>query len=521
MTLNTRGKIVSIVINNEFFKICEVTKGVKNATIHKVATVATPADCYYDGAILDMNGLSKAIRVALDDNRITTTNVVFSITSTKIATKEVVIPNVKTNKIKGIIQANANEYFPVNIDEYIVQYIVQDKIEEDGVPKLKVLVMAAPSKMIDEYYLLASKLSLKVNAIDYIGNSTAQVLRHQIGNETSVFIQVENDSTIVNIFENNVLQLQRTIPYGKSVVVNEVMSEENLHYQAAYEKLQQEEILHKEFDGDPLTENLRYMVSNINRVMDYYISRGANKGLEKAYIIGGATTMKNFVELMTAELHVQLINMTEFKDVTIDRKGYIDEREVMTYTSNIGALIDPVNFVPKLMVEEEKKKGTGKFYAMVMVGSIVIAFAMVAVPMIGMLTSMSTRDSLQRDVDNMKDIEGVVNEYYKAKDMADDATAFKALTVNPDDSLYEFITMLETKMPADVTITSMNVASGAVSLTGTATSKSSVAKFIQQLQAEPNVSAVYVASETEAKDNTDSIIATFSLTCVFSNISTN
>lgn len=521
MALKTRGKVVSIVINNEFVKLCEVTKGAKNITVHKIVTMETPTDCFYDGAILDMNGLSKAIRVTLDDNRIATNNVVFTVTSTKIATKEIVIPNIKTNKIAEMIQANAGDYFPVNIDEYILQHNVLEKMEEDGTQKLKVLVMAAPAKMIDEYYMLASKLNLNVEMIDYIGNSTSQAIKKNIGNEISLVIQIENDSTIVNIFEHNVLQLQRTIPYGKSVIVNEVAEQTHLDYDGAYCKLQDEEILHSSFDGDALTENLRYLVSNINRVMDYYVSRNANRVIEKAYILGGATTIKNFVELMAKELNVTLVNIKEFKDVIIDKKGYIDERLVSSYLSNIGAFIAPVNFIPKTLIEEEKKKGSTKFYLLAMTGAVVIAAALVLVPLVGMLSAQSTRDSLKSDVEQMKDVEAIVNEYYKAKDMADDVKAFRALTVNNDDVLHEFITELEGKLPSDVTITSMNVVSGAVSVSGTASSKASVAKTIQQLQTVDNVEAVNVASETESKDNTDTIVVTFSLTCTFINLDTN
>ena len=67
--------------------------------------------------------------------------------------------------------------------------------------------------------------------VDYAGNSTYQIMKQQIGPEVSLVIQVENDGTVINIFKDNVLQLQRNVPYGKSMLVNAVMEKYGLKYE--------------------------------------------------------------------------------------------------------------------------------------------------------------------------------------------------------------------------------------------------------------------------------------------------
>ena len=84
-----------------------------------------------------------------------------------------------------------------------------------------------------------------------------------------------------------------------------------------------------------------------------------------------------------------------------------------------------------------------------------------------------------------------------------------------DDSLQDFVDYLEKNMPSDVVISSFNITSGAVSISGKAGSKASVAKFIQQLQKSPSVINVDVPTISESKDNAGSVEATFSLTCTF------
>ena len=161
-----KGKLVSIVINNEYIKICEITKSGKNSVVHKTVTIPAPEDCYVDGVIEQTDVLAKAIKVVMDEHRFNANNVAFSISSPRLATKEVLIPNVKANKIDKLVQANATEYFPVNMDEYIIQYTVLEKVEDQGQEKIKLMVAAVPSEVVESYYGLAKALGLKVAFVD-------------------------------------------------------------------------------------------------------------------------------------------------------------------------------------------------------------------------------------------------------------------------------------------------------------------------------------------------------------------
>lgn len=509
-----KGKLVSIVINNEYIKICEITKSGKNSTVHKTVTIPAPEGCYEDGILVDIDTLSNAIKGVLVEHRFNSNSVVFSISSPRLATKEVLIPNVKANKIEKIVQANATEYFPVNMDEYIIQHTVLQEIEDQGQKKLKIMVAAVPSEVVESYYDLAKALGLKVAFVDYAGNSTYQIMKQQIGEEVSLVIQVENDGTVINIFKENVLQLQRMVPYGKSMLVNAVMDKYGLKYDAATTKLQNETLLHSRFDGDEVTESLRYMASNINRVIDYYVSRN-RVSIQKAYLIGHSTTIKGFATLLSNELNMPIEKVETLKNIAMDKKAYVEEATLTSYVTNLGAVIDPVDFVPKRMIDSGVKKENTKTLVIALIGAVVVAAALVLVPLGRVVVLNAEISKLNKSIDKLSSINDIVNEYYAAKDENNDIKAFAALTADSDDSLQDFVDYLEKNMPSDVVISSFNITSGAVSISGKAGSKASVAKFIQQLQKSPSVINVDVPTISESKDNAGSVEATFSLTCTF------
>ena len=512
-----KGKLISAVLNNEFIKMMEVTKTSKQIIVHRAVTIPTPKGCVNDGVLNDCDELALRMKEAFKEKGFTSNNICFSVSSTKIATKEVVIPNINPKKIAKLVETNAPDYFPVNINDHIVEYSVIDKINEDGNDKLKIMVAALNDETAKSYYELASKLGMNLLYLDYTGNSAYQLVRHQLDDNVNLVVEIENDGSVVNIFKNNVLKLQRMVPYGKSLLVDAVMSEYKLDYRAALTKLQNEEVLHTEFDGDEVTESIRYLIGNINRIMDYYTSRNKGDEIARAYVLGNATTIKGFNELLSNEIRKEVTNIIDLNNVVCDKKTGFEKRRLHSYLNNVGALIEPVNFIPEEFSNKESSKESFRTYKLLLTGAIFVSLVFIVYPILRGFFLEKTIDDLNTQIKNKKEIVNVVNDYYDAKDAYLDAVSFKSLTVNNNDKLGDLITSLEEKIPVDVNIESMSNLNGNVSISGKASSKESVAKLIKQLNSIKGVSNVVVPSIQESKDSTDTTYVTFSLTFSFAN----
>ena len=128
----SNNKVLTIDITNESITITEVTASEKKtSTVHNAIIFETPEDAYEDGFIRDKERIAEAIKSQLAANGITNKNAIFVLTSTKIVNREVLVPFVKENKIKGIINANSSEYFPVNIEDYVVSHTVLETVTDE------------------------------------------------------------------------------------------------------------------------------------------------------------------------------------------------------------------------------------------------------------------------------------------------------------------------------------------------------------------------------------------------------
>lgn len=509
-------------INNSSIKICEINHSPKMTVITRAFRIKTPEGSFDDGKIIDMVKLATVINSEIARQSVTAKEITFIINSSKIAVKEVYTPVLKPQRLRDMIRANAGDYFPVDLDDYILtEKVVAQVVSENGDKQMRVNVLAAPKEIVEQYHTLASKLGFTVKNIEHHSNAAMSLLKRQIGAETSVVLHVHDDATTVNIFKNNVLELQRTVPYGRNVVVRAVMEELKMDEATAEATIAKDRLIHNSFDGDKITDSLRYLINSIVRVVDYYTSRNSDSPVEKAYLTGESVNMRGLENLFANEFNFSVMQIMEFNGVTMDGTLGIDQKYISAFISCAGAVLDPVNFqLAKVANADSKDKSV--MYLLIAAGvALVVGGVAVAIPGIKNLTVKSDINSVESKINQIKDIENVVDNYYKAKDMFTDVSVFKNMTSSANDYLLDFWYALEKAQPSDVSIRSLTVQDGSVSISAVTSTKQTIAKFITQLKALPGVTGVYVASTSESKDGYGVVTSTFSIVCKFNSLIDN
>lgn len=512
------SKILSVRIGKKYVKICELqyTANMKSVYVNRILKAKTPPDVVEDGFIKDFFAAESFLSAIIRENNMTATDVIFSISSGKIATKEITVPIMKEKQLVEMIEANASEYFPIYLDDYILAHNILEKGNpKKGEKQMRVLVLAAPKELIDDYFQIAERLKLNVKSIDYAGNSAYQMIRRQIPAATSLVIQVQEETTTVNILKDNILKLQRTIPYGKNLPIEALAEKLNIDEDEAATLLETESYIHETFDGDPVTESIRPIINNVLRVVDYYNSRNSDDPVEKAYLVGESVSLLGLDFLFANEFDVSVNQLIRFNGVTLENENDLLHKIVTKYVGCLGAGIEPVNFMPKETLEKMRSANNFRLLRIGVLAAAVIAVIAVSVPLTKLVIAKAEQSHVQSSIDNIKDIDQVVDDYYTALDRFTDAESFKNLTDGNNDSLLYFISNLEAKMPSDISINSITFTNGQVSLTGTTSIKPTVAKFIQALSQTYGVEDVFVSALSESKDADGVITTSFALTCQF------
>ena len=508
--------ILTATIGTTKLKMCEIDNSLRVPTIQKAITVDLPQGYASDGRLLDLDGLATFIKQILVEQNIMSKEVIFVLKSSKVVYKEVYTPELKGKKLKEFIQANATDYFPMDINDYIIaEKIISHDVSPEGEKQLRLGLYAAGKEMVEAYYTLATKLGLVVRNVESYNNATVSFLNKQVDAETSVVVHIHDDSTTVNVYKNNILELQRNVPYGKDLVVKAVVENMDISEEEAENLLKTKGLIHSKFDGHTITESLRYFVNAVIRVVDFYTSRSADNTVEKVYLTGESMNILGLESLFVNEFFHNTEQIKKFRYIAVAANYRFEASMIAKYISCVGGIYEPVNFQSEVELKKQKSSKSNTYLLLGLAVSVIVAAVMLAIPFLEKISYQNDIDAKKKQIAGLKDIEIIVDDYYITVDKLSDVNGFYNKTTSPNDHILAFIKALEKGMPSHVSIKSLNINNGQVSISASSSTKPTVAKFITQLKEMPGVQNVNVPNVAESTDGYGVITTNFSVTFTF------
>ncbi len=358
-------KVLGIELDNGISRVVEMEFKSKTPKVYHAITIPSPLDLVSeDGIIRESDEFRTAFRSALQRLRISSDRVAFSISSSRIINREIMIPMVRESKIETLLYQNASDYFPVNITDYKLTYNILGKIDQNGKKQYKLLVCAVPRDIIRSYYQFASFLGVEIVAIDFAGNgvfqalkaSAKEVLRDTVGSDkTELYVSVYSEHSVLTFVREGTICLQRILAVGVSGLTDRLIEESGeaeCDDVAALLRGWSGDICSSSFrrsdsvgsvtEKEARTELLRLLVSSIRRSVEYYYSI-AEAGKLEAYLVGGIHLYSGFAELLSHELDVPVLTLETFIEKRDANIGDGFSFTAAEFLAPIGACTQPVN----------------------------------------------------------------------------------------------------------------------------------------------------------------------------------
>lgn len=548
MAMNNR--VLSIEIGNSFTKICEIDYKVKKPKVYKVLTVETPEGVVVDGMLQPTQEYADHLVNALGTNGIRTRKVIFTISSTRVASREVQIPNVKANKIEALVKTNANDYFPVDLTQYEIGHYLAGGLTEEG--KLRVMALAVPKALLNSYYQLAQMCGWEVECFDYSSNSLYQILRDEKSEKVTMMIKIDENSTIVTVLSAGKVLLQRTVAYGVqdaietmiasgAYAVNDPMS--------AVERFQKKTCLNRVLhQGDKLweenagrwededagnvevtaarqkiTASLEPLIVGVSRVIDFYDSRNSDTPIERTYVTGLGGSFSGMSKLFTNCLERKVHTLSEMDD-KIGMSKAIRSTRPAAYISCLGAVLAPVGLIDK---SQQKAKGmtvvSGTNYTFVSVAvlvlGVILSIAMAVTSLTRYFGTVAENVALQARVEELQPAQTVYNEYLSAAAQYDKYKYLYEYTENPNENLVEFINELEQILPDSFYTDSFSSDQTGISMTVNVEGKAAAARTILNIRNMESIEDVQISNITDNQDEMGGSWVMFSMTGTYRELS--
>lgn len=543
-------KVISIETGIQWTKVALVDYRKKNPPVHEAFAFRTPEHAVEDGYIRDKDSLARALKEELVRRQILEKDVVFTLSSSKVVTREVMIPYVKDNKIKGIIDAQSRDYFPMDISGYTISYSKMDVVEDDGKKQLKLLLVAIPDNLLGNYVSFAQLAGLKAETFDYIGNGCIQLMCDSFV-DNAMIIQLEEQATVISILENKKLAFQRVTPYGYGATISAVVDHPILGIddeEKAFDFLLEHNVIFNKpsmpDNGDPaqqainqaqadeayedLAESLRYHLRIANTALDYYQNQVKKEFVGNVYLVGDGSRFAGIHKLFAQELPLPLQKIDFAKIIDLrNQNGVNDQKKAgkkkhpdytdpvleessslrqpraatpVGFLSVIGAAVHPLDAKPKEMQEADSKKNDLHTAYVLLAGSLLLSLLLILGSSVRQLIAHSEHRHLTDQLEALAYVQQTYDESSRVQQEVQVYITIDDATKTKNEYLLPLIEQLEAELPSAIKVTSMQTDDNLITLNMTADRKITVGQMLLNFQ---NVTLLTDPSIPSMSEQTD------------------
>lgn len=166
------------------------------------------------------NKLGEQIKSFIKINKIKTKSIYLNIESNLVITRNIIVPNLSPKELDKFINFQKQDYFPIDISNYKINYKV-NTITEDN--KLELVLFAASNDLLNSYIEFFKSIKLKVIYVDLKSNCLIDFMMNKINfneNESILVADIGLQNTNINVISKSKILFSRNIDLGINQVDN-------------------------------------------------------------------------------------------------------------------------------------------------------------------------------------------------------------------------------------------------------------------------------------------------------------
>jgi len=318
------NNILAIDIGSKYIKVIHGKVKGSGVSLINYGICETPKETYVDENMGNKRDIAKAISELLNSKNIKCKNVRMGIKGQDIITRHIEMPLLSDKQLKQAVKLDIQQYLSMDPNDYVIDSKKINKIETKEKKAYNVLLVAAPKRKIDNYFFIADKLGLKVEAIDLLSNSVVRFFDmkdiNKVNNDMkkcTAMIDIGYESTLITIIEDGKLFFEREL--GSGIQDIDIMLRKA--FGASIDEIEalRRDIVslnNSEKDKDNADPRVYYannnargimdnLIDNIIKVFDFYTSSGINKNINCVYLYGGGSKLNGIIDYIKSSINIE------------------------------------------------------------------------------------------------------------------------------------------------------------------------------------------------------------------------
>lgn len=296
--------LMGIEIGNTNIKIIETVKQGTTLMVRRFSLLQTPSACIDNGTIINSDPIKKVIADELKAKKYKAKKVVVVIQSSDIIIRNIIMEKQSEKIIEQLIELKTEDFLPIERTQYQIDFKIIGEVEEEGEIKNKLMLVAAPNgvvlpmvRLMKSLRLIPISMTIPSEALQSIFDLQGYVIYER--KDHILILDFGGKFTTVTIIANGVVCLTRMIEFSVESL-NEKLNEAQL----GILKLQKEE---ETYFAEVIMPQIEYnIVSELERILQFYYSNDENNSIEKIYLIGGGANIRGVREYIGDALNISV-----------------------------------------------------------------------------------------------------------------------------------------------------------------------------------------------------------------------
>jgi len=317
----TPKNCLGIDIGTSIIKIAALSKSGPKVKLDNYGEISVGA--FYDKSFrtfekntlsLSTTDIAKAIQVILMEAKIGTHSAVFSIPDFSTFFTNFELPPMAKKELPDAVRYEAPQHIPLPLSEITIDWqVVGGELIDKKNTKLKILLVAVPNGIIDQYNEITKLTNLKLEGLEAEVFSLSRLITIE-EKKTIGLVDIGAQSTTISIIDEGILKLSHSFDVAGNELTQVLVNGLGVDFQTA-EELKKKYGLKKTLENEGqkvaelLSPQIGLILAEIEKISNDFLKL-EKKNIEKIILAGGSVLLPGLREHFNSVLKkdIEIIN---------------------------------------------------------------------------------------------------------------------------------------------------------------------------------------------------------------------
>ncbi len=321
MALFFSKQMLGLDMGSFYLKVARLARVGRKYRLKRFGAIPIPVNTVVDGSIMNTYEMNDAIKTLLTKEHLSDKYCAISIAGHGIISRIISMAPVPPADFKKALRSEVETHIPHDINEIYYDGIRTGVVEDN---KERVILIAARQDLVGDFMQVAQTAGIRPMSVEIDASALANIFEvnypEELG-QTVALLNIGASKVNVVILSKGVISFFRDIPNGGNFITEEITRRLKVSFQQAEslksgEQTGDDSILPQQVE-EVVADVAKNMVSDIQRVFDYYGNINPEDKIQKIFLTGGTTRSHTFVTTVKSLMAIAVEKMNPFKEIVV------------------------------------------------------------------------------------------------------------------------------------------------------------------------------------------------------------